>query len=402
MLQLEEALERILSALPLLPSETVPIQAAAGRILMEDVAAVIDLPAFANSGMDGYAVRVDDVSSASSHSPVDLRLIGQVAAGGVFSGSVSPGTCVRVFTGSPVPAGAEAIVMQEDTQPGTADGGLVQFLDSAQLGENIRLRGTDARCGDRLLRAGKRLTAARLSLLASAGVATVRSTHQPVVGLLSTGSELRTAGESLQPGQIYESNRLGLAALLPAAGASPRVYPLVPDCLPETRAALAQAFEECDAVLTTGGVSVGEMDFVKTAFTELGGELMFWKVAVKPGKPFVFGRWEDKLLFGLPGNPVSALVTFLLLVRPALLHWQGGTEIQLPLHPGVLCDPLVNSGDRRHFMSVKVKCHGQVRLAGTQGSHLLRALAAADGLVDVPPQTTWPAGTTVQVLRWEV
>jgi molybdopterin molybdotransferase len=168
-----------------------------------------------------------------------------------------------------------------------------------------------------------------------------------------------------------------------------------------TSQSLADAFDKSDAVVTSGGVSVGEMDFLKLAFEQIGGELEFWKVAMKPGRPFVFGRCGGKLLFGLPGNPVSALVTFLLLVRPALLRWQGARDVSLPAHPGVLAEPLANLGERRHFMRVKVDPTGMVQLAGLQASHALSSLAAANGLVDVPAHTTVAAGTTVTVLRWD-
>lgn len=401
MLQLEDAQQRILAAIERLPSESIPLRVAAGRSLATAVQSETDLPVFDNSAMDGYAVRAEDIVSASADRPAELRLIGQVAAGEIFTEAVAAGICVRIFTGSPIPPGADAVVMQEDTRSLPERPGVVSVLDPVKRGENVRVRGLDVRSGDVLARPGARLTAARLSLLASAGVTEVEVARQPLVGLLATGSELREAGSPLGPGQIYESNRLGLAALLPSIGAVPRVYPLVADRLAETRAALEQALTECDALITTGGVSVGEMDFVKTAFAELGGDLTFWKVAVKPGKPFVFGRWRGKPLFGLPGNPVSALVTFLLLVRPALLRAQGCAEVLLAGHPGVLAEPLRNPGDRRHFMSVVVDREGNIRLAGAQASHLIRALAEADGLVDVPPQTTLPSGSTVRVLRWE-
>jgi molybdopterin molybdotransferase len=192
-----------------------------------------------------------------------------------------------------------------------------------------------------------------------------------------------------------------LAALIRRAGAVPKVYPLVPDALAGTSLALADAFHECDAVVTSGGVSVGEMDFLKRAFEQIGGSLEFWKVAIKPGRPFAFGRLRGKLLFGLPGNPVSALVTFLLLVRPALLRWQGATDVSLPAHPGVLAEPLVNHGERRHFIRVKADSAGMVRSTGIQASHVLSSVAAADGLVDVPADTTLAAGSQVTVLRWE-
>ncbi len=400
MLELDAALEKILSAIRPLPTETVPVPAALGRVLAAPVIAPIALPRFDNSAMDGYAVRAGDLAGASPAAPVALKLTGQVAAGKTWAGPVPPGACVRIFTGSPLPPGADAVVMQEDTR--VADpAGAVQFVASVQPGENVRSQGEDVPRGAEVLKAGERVTAGTVGLLGALGVTEIVAGRQPVIGLLATGSELREPGQPLAPGQIYESNRLSLAALLTRAGAAPKLFPLAPDTLPATRAALEAAFAQCDAVVTTGGVSVGELDFVKAAFEQLGGTLDFWKVAIRPGKPFVFGRWREKFLFGLPGNPVSALVTFLLLVRPALLRWQGAARVALPSHPGILAEPLVNRGDRRHFMRVRVDAAGQVRSAGRQGSHLLSSLAQADGLVDVPPGKTLDAGSPVTVLRWE-
>ena len=191
------------------------------------------------------------------------------------------------------------------------------------------------------------------------------------------------------------------AALIGRAGAIPKAFPLVADALAATSSALAEAFSQCDAVVTSGGVSVGEMDFLKSAFEQIGGSLEFWNVAIKPGRPFVFGRLRGKLLFGVPGNPASAFVTFLLLVRPALLRWQGATDVSLPAHPGVLAEPLANHGDRRHFIRVKTDSAGTVRSSGIQASHALSSVAAANGLVDVPAHTALLAGTAVTVMRWE-
>jgi molybdopterin molybdotransferase len=222
-----------------------------------------------------------------------------------------------------------------------------------------------------------------------------------VVGLLATGSELIEPGRSLAPGQIYESNRTVLATLIKCAGAVPRIFPIIADVLAGTSLVLAEAFKQCDAVVTSGGVSVGETDFLRRGFEQIGGQVGFWQVAIKPGRPFVFGRYGEKLLFGLPGNPVSALVTFLLLVRPALLRWQGATSVALPAPPGVLAEPLTNQGERRHFMRVNVDSAGKVHSTGRQASHVLSSLAAANGLVDVPAHTTLVAGSVVSVLRWE-
>jgi molybdopterin molybdotransferase len=332
---------------------------------------------------------------------VRLRLRGKVAAGEAFAGEVSSGECVRIFTGSPLPPGANAVVMQEDTHLDAATPDQVLIGDAPKPWENVRRRGTDVRRGAVLAEAGEVLTAGKISLLAGQGIAEIQTGQCPRVGLLATGSELREAGQSLAPGQIHESNRVALAALVRRAGGTAQVFPLVPDTLAATHCALREAFTDCDAVVTSGGVSVGEMDFVKAAFEQLGGDLQFWKVAIRPGKPFVFGRFREKFLFGLPGNPVSAFVTFLLLVRPALRRWQGASEVVLPAHPGVLAEPLANPGERRHYMRVRMDTSGKVFSAGAQASHALGSLAAANGLVDVPPQTALTAGTTVTVMRWE-
>jgi molybdopterin molybdotransferase len=400
MQSLEQSLQRILDALPAPGTETVPLARAAGRILARDAVATVDLPGFDNSAMDGYAVRAADVASAAATTPVRLRLHGQVAAGEVFAGALPTGACLRLFTGSPLPRGADAVVMQEDTRSDPQRPGDIEFLDRVRPWENVRLQGEDLKRGTRSVVAGTRLSAGALGLLAATGVRAVAVGRQPVIGLLATGSELLEPGRDLSPGKIYESNRIALTALAVDAGGAPVSYPLVADTPADTRAALEKALAETDLVVTSGGVSVGEFDHVKSAFEALGGKLEFWRVAIKPGKPFVFGTWRGKFLFGLPGNPVSALVTFLVLVRPALLRWQGASQIQLPAHPATLAAPLVNGGDRRHFMRVKVDPTGQVQSAGVQASHILNSMAEANALIDVPPETTLTAGQTVNVLRF--
>ena len=401
MLEFEEALARVLAVVPAPASENVSLNEAAGRVLAEQIRSPLDLPNFDNSAMDGYALRAADVASAKPDSPGRLCLAGKVPAGEMFAGKVTAGTCVRLFTGSPVPPGADAVVMQEETRVDLNAAGEVMILAPVAPGENIRLRAEDVKQGSTLAEAGELLTAGHIGLLAAVGLTCVRVGRQPVVGLLATGSELQESGQPLAPGRIYESNRIALAAVLKRAGAVPATFPLVADVLAATRTALAEAFSQCDAVVTSGGVSVGEMDFIKHAFEQMGGELQFWKVAIKPGRPFAFGRYRGKLLFGLPGNPVSALVTFLLLVRPALLRWQGATDVSLSVHPGVLAEPLVNHGERRHFMRVRLAPGGKVCSAGSQASHILSSMAAANGLVDVPANTTFAAGTAVSVLRWD-
>jgi molybdopterin molybdotransferase len=400
-LELEDAVARILAAVPAPAGESIPVADVCSRVTMERVLSPGDLPSFDNSSMDGYAVRAEEVAAATPETPVRLRLAGKVAAGEMFRGEVTTGACVRIATGSPLPAGADAVVMQEDTRTVPNASSEVLILDAVKPWENVRLRGEDVRRGAMVAEAGAPLTAGCVSLLAATGITQIKVARQPIVSLLATGSELREPGQPLAPGQIYESNRLGLACLTSSAGGIARPFPLVPDVLEATRLSLTEAFRDADAVVTTGGASVGELDFVKLAFEQAGGQLQFWRVAIKPGRPFVFGRWGQKLLFGLPGNPVSAFVTFLLLVRPALLRWQGIREVGLPSHPGVLAEPVANPGGRRHFLRVKVDVAGNVYSSGLQASHALSSLAAASALLDVPPRSTLAAGSAVRVLRWE-
>ena len=400
MLQLEEALARILEAIPPAALERVPLPLADGRVSAERVRATTDLPRFDNSSMDGYAVRASDVAEAGPETAVVLRLVGRVAAGEHFPGSMRSGECVRLFTGSPLPQGADAVVMQEDTRESRPGALEIQILARVQQGENVRSRGEDVRTGDVLVGLGETLMPGHLGLMAAAGVQELSVGSRPRVAVLATGSELKEPGQPLGPGEIYESNRPAIAALCRLAGALPRVFPIVPDSADATRSALASALETCDMVVSCGGVSVGDLDFVKSAFEGIGGALAFWRIAIKPGKPFVFGRLSNQFLFGLPGNPVSALVTFHLLVRPAIRRWQGAKNVSPHAVGGITTGPLENPGDRRHFFRVQLDAAGQVRATGMQASHVLSSLAAANGLVEVPPRTTVQPGSPVKVILW--
>jgi molybdopterin molybdotransferase len=404
MLQLEEARERILAAVRPLPRERVELLDAAQRIIADDVAAPLDLPAFDNSAMDGYAVLAADLHAASSERPVRLKITAHIPAGANQLGALATGQCARIFTGSPLPPGADAVVMQEDV---TCENDVAVFHEPPKPWDNIRFRGEDVKHGSVVARVGDRVTAGMVALLGGLGIAEVPVRRRPIVAMLATGNEL-CEGTSVPAngtstpasGQIYESNRAALATLLAAAGAVPRLLPLVPDTLDASRDALRRAFEESDIVVTTGGVSVGELDFVKDAFRQLGGKREFWRVAIRPGKPFVFGSFDDKLFFGLPGNPVSAFVTAAVLVWPVILRAQGATETELPSHYAVANDTFVNKSDRRHFMRVRVDAQGGASLSGLQASHALSSLAVANGLIDVPAGAVIERGARVKVLRF--
>lgn len=400
MLSLEAALEQILAGSPRLPAESLPLAAARGRWLVRDVASPTDLPAFDNSAMDGYAVRCCDLTNASTQAPVRLRCVGEVAAGGASDRPLASGECLRIFTGAPVPVGADAVVMQEDTRVDPAQAEAVWVHESVRPWENVRFRGEDVKAGSVVASAGGRLTFAELGLLGAVGCSAVDVGGRPKVGLLATGDELVEPGDGLRPGQIFESNRLMIQALAAEVGCTTRLFPIVRDSLPVTRSALVEAFAECDVVITTGGVSVGEHDHVKMAFEAMGGKLELWRIAIRPGKPLAWGRLGQQPFFGLPGNPVSAVVTFLLLVRPALIQLQGGTDLALPRVFGTLAQAVSNPGNRRHFMRVTLGSSGEVSPAGVQGSHVMSGLTQAIGLLDVPPDSFWEVGRPVAILRF--
>jgi len=397
MLQLEEARERILAAVSVLPSERVSPANAAHRIVATDITASLALPAFDNSAMDGYAVRVADLKAASAENPVRLDISQRIPAGAEKIAAIGTGQCARVFTGSPVPAGADAVVMQEDV---VRENNTAIFRETVKPWENVRLQGEDVKAGAVVIKTGERVTPGTIALLGALGISEIAVHRRPTVAILATGNELREAGQPLQPGEIYESNRAALAALLAEAGALPRLFPVIPDVLDETRRALRRAFDECDLVVTSGGVSVGELDFVKDAFRELGGKMEFWRVAIRPGKPFMFGSLGEKLLCGLPGNPVSAFVTAAMLVWPVILRLQGARDVEMPSQFAIADDVFINKTDRRHLMRVRVDGNGHVSLAGLQASHALGSLAAANGLVDVPAGGMIERGVTVRVLRF--
>jgi molybdopterin molybdotransferase len=397
MLSLEEARARILAAIQPLPVEEIPLVEAANRILASEITAPGDLPRFDNSAVDGYAVRGSDLDLASEEKPASLEVVAEIPAGAQFSGTIRGAMCARIFTGSPLPTGADTVVMQEDVR---RVGAAVWFTEPAKPWQNVRFCGEDVKAGSRVVEAGERLNMGTIALLGALGISKLRVHRRPLVALLATGSELREPGESLAAGQIYESNRAALAMAIRQAGGEPRLFPLVPDQLEATQAALRAAFAQCDLVITSGGVSVGELDFVKDAFQALGGEMEFWRVAIRPGKPFVFGRLGTKQLFGLPGNPVSALVTALLLACPAVLRAQGARHVEPLSHMAIAGEEFKNTTDRRHFMRVRVDQAGYAHLSGLQASHALLSLAASHGLVDVAAGSIVRRGEQVQVIRF--
>ncbi|MGZ5450010.1 MAG: molybdopterin molybdotransferase MoeA [Thermoanaerobaculia bacterium] len=376
MLQVEEALARVLAEVEPGPVESVPLEESLGRVLREDIVATHDLPAADNSAMDGYAVRADDIE----HAPVTLPVIADIPAGHPTDLRLEPGRAMRIMTGAFVPDGADTVVQVELT-----DGGLERVTITGALprGASIRRRGEDMRAGDVVLRAGVRIGPAEVAILANAGKARVEVGRRPTVAILSTGDELVDVGQSPPPGKIVNTNGPLLAALVRESGAIARPLGIVRD----TREATIAAFEaaiESDFVISSGGVSVGAFDFVKDALEALGAETKFWRVAMKPGKPVVLSRLRDRVVFGLPGNPVSCFVSFHLFVAPALRKAMG-QEAQLypPAVRARLTGAVRGAAERRVYARVQVTARDGALFAtplASQSSGALTSMLTANGL----------------------
>ena len=399
MIHVADARARLLAKLQPSQARSTPIASACGLALAHDIPSPISLPPFDNSAMDGYAVRAQDTAHATAEHPVSLHRTGTISAGQAPSTSPGPGECVRIFTGSAMPPGADAVVMQEDTET-DASGEVIRIKEPARPWENVRFAGEDVKAGATLVRAGTVLNPAHLGLLAAAGLDAVPVVPAPRFFILSTGNELRKPGEPLRPGEIYESNSCALAALLEHAGGRFQGTAVAADNPQATRDALSRALEMADVVITAGGASVGDFDLVKPAIEALGGTIDFWRIAMKPGKPFFLAECHGKPVFGLPGNPVSAFVTALLLVWPAMAHLAGLPRIDPPSQPVRLAESITNPDRRTHFVRVCLDADGQARTAGIQASHILHSLAAADGLIEVPPQSRLEPGDVVKMIRW--
>jgi molybdopterin molybdotransferase len=391
MLSFEQALERLLAAArPVTETRMLPLEAAVGRILAESQYSTVAAPPLDNSAMDGYAVRVADISAAGIRLPVSQRI-----PAGTVGRTLEPGTAARIFTGAPIPPGADAVVMQERCEH---DEGGVVINHVPKLGENIRRAGEDISVGAEILPAGTRLRAQDLALAASAGLPQLPVHRRLRVAVFFTGDELRQPGEPLPPGAIYNSNRYAIRALLEGLNCEVRDLGLVPDDLEATRETLRRAAGDNDLIVTSGGVSVGEEDHVKPA-VEAEGRLDMWKIAIKPGKPLAFGevgQGDRRSWFvGLPGNPVSSFVTFVMLVRPFILKLQGARDV-LPRHyslragfewqkPSPLCE----------FLRGRMGPGGEAELFGHQGSGVMTSLCWGDGLVVKAPDRLIAPGDPV-------
>ncbi|WP_313074776.1 gephyrin-like molybdotransferase Glp [Melaminivora sp.] len=392
---LDEALaELLVQAAPLAGSETVDLFGADGRVLLQAAVSELQVPPQDNSAMDGYALRCADVPAPGAVLPVSQR----IPAGSVGT-ALAAGTAARIFTGAPVPEGADVVVMQEDCE--ALEDGRVRVQVLPTPGRNIRRAGEDIALGAQVLAAGTRLDPAALGLAASIGLARLPVARRPRLALFSTGDELVMPGAvppaAMRPGAIYNSNRFFLRALAERLGCEVTDFGIVPDRLDATQDVLREASREHDVILTSGGVSVGEEDHVKPAVQALGS-LNLWMVAMKPGKPFAYGRIDGAHFMGLPGNPVSSLITFMVLVRPFLLRLQGVADVAPQSVAATAAFDWPRADKRREFLRARLNAAGELELFANQGSGVLTSTVWGDGLIDTPPGQSIARGDRVRFL----
>ena len=386
MISVGEAHDLIQAALPAPVVESRAFTKVAGQVLAQDIVAPHPQPRFTNSAMDGFAVRAVDVQGASSEGPVALTCVDVVAAGVEAKVTIGPGECAQIMTGAPLPAGADAVVMVEQTSG--YDQASVEVYHASQAGDNLRRAGEEVATGQVLITAGVRIGPGELGIIASCGLEQVQVYRGPTVALYGTGDELREPGEDLLPGQIYNSNIPVLTRMVQLAGGEVALSRVIGDSKDALRTFLAEAIETCQMVVSTGGVSMGRFDFVRDVMLELGVEERFWKVAQKPGKPLFFGQSGSVMVFGLPGNPVSALIIFMEYIWPTLEQFQG-------LRPtgkltAILAEPFPVDGGKHRFLFGQVWLEeGCLRAAPTRklGSHMLTSALGANAILDAPPGT---------------
>lgn len=411
MLTVEEALQKILNEINVLETESVSIMESLGQVLSEDIISDVDVPPLDNSAMDGYAVRAEDTSGASEKTPKTLKVIDTVIAGGISQKEVLPGTAIRIMTGAPIPRGADSVVQFEDTDDAKKKDvstnqtpQQVNIFTETTPGHNIRHAGESIAKGKVMLKQGTIIRPAEIGLIASIGRSKVSVIRRPVVAIFSTGNELVELDKPLPEGKIYDSNLYSIAGLVKRYGCIPKILGIARDNEKELVGKLKQA-QDADMLLTTGGVSMGDYDMVKDILAR-DGEMVFWKVRVKPGKPLAFGKikGKDKTIphLGLPGNATSCMVSFELFVRPALLKMMGKSNLAKPTIQAIIEDTIKNDAGRRIYDRAIIKKHDGhyfARLTGPQGSGILKSMSLANGLVLIPEETKEvKKGDTVQAL----
>jgi molybdopterin molybdotransferase len=385
MISVSKAREIILSSVGTVDTQNVSLLASLGMVLAEDVQSDIDIPPFDNSAMDGYALISEDVKGASDDEPVSLLVIQDLPAGYVARANVEKGKAIRIMTGAPLPPGADAVVPVELTR---AEGERVLVTREVRAEENVRRAGEDIHGGETVLRKGTKVGPAELGMLASLGRAHVAVFRRPVVGIISTGDELIPVEEELQPGKIRDSNSYTLLGLVQETGAVPIRLGIVGDDAELLKNTILDHLDRVDLFITSGGVSVGDYDMVKGVLAELG-EVNFWKVAMRPGKPQAFGLIQGKPLFGLPGNPVSVMVSYEQFIRPALLKMMGLNELYRPVVEAEIETPMGRSKGRVEFIRVILREENGVfkaRVTGPQGSGILKSMVLGHGLAVLPEE----------------
>lgn len=391
MLEESEARLRILEQAQPGPVIWLPLELGLDQLLAQDIVGAVDSPPFDNSSMDGYAVKASEAVSGNV-----LKVGDETQAAGLDQGfELASGGAIRIFTGAPIPAGADAVIMQEEV---VRDGEKITVIEGVVEGENIRRRGGDVCAGQRLLDSGTIVTPARIGLLASQGISEIPVHSRPLVQIVTTGDELVEPGMPLLPGEIYNSNGPLLQTAVTRAGGVAATSHAV-DQIEELRGKIGQALSTADILVIAGGVSVGERDFVREVLSDLGVVTDFWRVRVKPGKPFVFGRHEDgTMVFGLPGNPVSAFVTFSLFVKPVIQRLLGHrlADVTESRETAIAAEIMINPGDRPHYLRGILQDH-EVRLSGTQQSHAIFGLSKSNCLVRLEPEATTKVGEEVEI-----
>lgn len=382
----DEAIATILACIKTLPEEKVHFSSALNRICADDIISPVNIPYHTNSAMDGYAIVASDTALASKENPVTLQVIGEYQAGIIQSQvTVKPGQAIRIMTGAPIPKGADAVVEKEAT---TEEGNRVTIFRQVKSGDNIRKAGEDISQGQCVVSKGTRITAATVGLLASIGALTVTVAQKPRIAVIATGDEIAEPGTPIQEGLVINSNAYTLISLISEYGGIPHYIGIARDTLEASKHAIANALS-CDIIISSGGVSEGKYDFIIEALRQSGFAILVERIAMKPGKPCVFAQKEGTLYFGLPGNPVSSMVSFIKFVRPAMLAMQGASNLQKPLLQAICTEPIKRKNDgRTHYIRGILSFeegNATVRMTGPQGSGILRSMALANCLIILPP-----------------
>ena len=385
MIKVEEALKAILKDIEVLDPEIVKLTDSLGRVLSGDVYSDYDIPAFDNSAMDGYALTSSDTRPAIKGRAVTLKVTGDLKAGDVPVKTLRPGQAIRIMTGAPIPKGADSVIMVEDT---SSEGEDVDIFKEVKPGENIRRAGEDIRKGELVIKKGTPLKPAHIGMLASLGISKIRVTRKPKIAILATGDELVDIDKKLEYGKLHSSNTYSLYSQVLNCGALPKNLGIAKDKVNELKAKIKKGLD-CDLILTSGGVSVGDYDLVKSVLAEMGADIRFWKVAMRPGKPLVFGRIRGIPVFGLPGNPVSSMVSFEVFVRPAILKMLGQKEGHPNEIDAVLEEAIGKKKGLKYFLRAMTRRKDGIyvtRTTGAQGSGILKSMALANSLIILPEE----------------